>query len=268
MKFAGIDVGTQTVKAVVLEGEKVLGRRLEVTEEESDTAARRVYQALLQDIGIQDSDVGSVFATGSGANDVSFADRKSSQQVCASRAARWLVSTARIAVDIGAGGCRAIKMKPDGTMEDFVDNSKCASGTGAFIEMGAKYLKVPIEEIGLLSSNSDGAAELSSTCAVFAESAIISAIHSGESRERIAAGIHRSAAERVIELIGRLGIVEDVLLIGGAAMNTGLVTAIENLAGVPVRVPEHPQFAVATGAAIHASMRSSSRIGNRIEREF
>jgi predicted CoA-substrate-specific enzyme activase len=268
MKFAGIDVGAQSVKSVIIEDDAILGAKLKVTESEGDTAARDVYHELLRDLDITQNDVSAVFATGFGANEVSFANRRSSQQVCAARGARWLIPSARMVVDMGAEGCRAIRFKPDGTMDEFADNSKCASGTGAFIELGAVYLKVSLDEIGPLSLRAGGdAADLSSVCAVFAESSIISAIHSGESKERIAAGIRRSAAEKVVELVGRLGMVEEIVLVGGPASNFGLTKAIESISNIRVQVPERPQFAVALGAAIQASLRTKSQPVGHIARE-
>ena len=259
MLYAGIDVGAQSVKAALFDGQKMVGSVCTVTEEAADEAARAVYADLLQGVGIQRQDVEKVWATGWGAGDVSFADGKSSEQLCAARGARWLLPAARTVVDIGAEGCRVMKLTPEGTLEDFANNSKCASGTGSFIELGAVYLKVPVEEMGPLSLAAEGAAEVSSTCAVFAESVIISKIHEGETRARIAAGIHRAAATRIVELIGRMGFIEDIILIGGAAMNPGLAKALEEMAGVPLRVPENPRVVVALGAAIQASLKRSRR---------
>ncbi|MGC1402571.1 MAG: BadF/BadG/BcrA/BcrD ATPase family protein, partial [Thermodesulfobacteriota bacterium] len=102
-------------------------------------------------------------------------------------------------------------------------------------------------------------AEVSSTCAVFAESVIISNIHSGQSRERIAAGIHRAAAARILELIGRVGLVEDVVMVGGAALNQGLVKTLEDMTGKAVTVPDHPRSVMALGAAIQASKKKGSK---------
>jgi predicted CoA-substrate-specific enzyme activase len=259
MLYAGIDVGAQSVKAALFDGQKMVGSVCTVTEEAADEAARAVYADLLQGAGIQRQDVEKIWATGWGAADVSFADGKSSEQLCAARGARWLLPAARTIVDIGAEGCRVMKLTPEGTLEDFANNSKCASGTGSFIELGAVYLKVPVEEMGPLSLAAEGAAEVSSTCAVFAESVIISKIHEGETRARIAAGIHRAAATRIVELIGRMGFIEDIILIGGAAMNPGLVKALAEMAGIPFRVPEKPRVVVALGAAIQASLKRTRR---------
>ncbi len=250
--FAGIDIGAESAKAVLFDGRQVLGRSEAVTDEEADAAARMVYTALLDELELTTDRVTAVFSTGSGARDVSFADRRSSEQVCAALAARWLFPDARTVLDMGAEACRAMKLGEDGTLKDFANNSKCASGTGAFIELGAEYLKVPVEEMGAMSLAADGVADVSTTCAVFAESVIISHIHAGETPERIAAGVHRSAATRAHELLGRLGIVEDVVMVGGTALNRGLVQELEKMAGVPIHVPQRPRAMVALGAAIQA----------------
>ena len=255
MFFAGIDIGAQSVKAVIFDGRKVIGRKCLITEEEAETAARRIYEDLLADLGLRPEDVEKVVATGWGAGKISFAAGKSSEQVCAAVGARWLLPAARTVVDMGAEGCRVMKLGPDGVLEDVISNAKCASGTGSFIELGAVYLKVPIEQMGALSMAADGAAEVSSTCAVFAESIIISNIHAGESRERIAAGIHKAAAARVLDLIGRVGLAEEIVMVGGGALNLGLVKTLEDMTGKAIVVPEHPRCVLALGAAIQAQKK-------------
>jgi len=259
MLFAGIDVGAQSVKAVLFDGENILGRKLVITEEEAEKAAGRLYHELLSELDLKPGDVETVVATGWGAREVSFADKTSSEQMCAARGARRLFPGARTVLDMGAEGSRAMKLGPDGALLDFSNNAKCASGTGASIELGALYLKVPIHQMGPLSLAAEGAADVSSTCAVFAESVIISHIHQGESRERIAAGVHRAAATRAAELLNRVGIEEDVIFVGGAALNRGLVKSLEEMIKVPILVPEHPRTVVALGAAIQASIKKAGR---------
>lgn len=261
MLYAGIDVGAQSVKAVLFDGQKIVGRKLVVTEEEADRAAHSVYEKLLAESGVGPQVVTRIFATGWGAGNVTFADGKSAEQMCAARGARWLLPTARTVLDIGAEGSRAMKLGPDGALEDFSNNVKCASGTGAFIELGAIYLKVPIDQMGPLSLAADGVAEVSNTCAVFAESVVISNIHKGESRERIAAGIHQAAATRALELLNRIGMAQDVVMIGGAALNAGLVKMLQQMAGISFLVPEYPACVTALGAAIQAHAK-----GKRLRR--
>ena len=64
MLCAGIDVGTQSVKAVIFDGERVLGHKLHITEEEAATASRKVYEELLAELNLGTKDVERIFATG------------------------------------------------------------------------------------------------------------------------------------------------------------------------------------------------------------
>jgi predicted CoA-substrate-specific enzyme activase len=252
MYFAGIDVGAQSVKAVIFDGSKIIGWKVYITEEEADKAAKNVYDELLEELGILPDEVTRIVATGWGAGEISFAHKKSSEQVCSAKGARLLFNTARTIVDIGAEGCRAIRLDSGGNMEEFANNDRCASGTGSFIELGAIYLRTPIEDMGQLSLSANGFAEISSTCAVFAESVIISNIHKGEPPERIAAGIHRAAAIKIVELIGRIGLNEDLVITGGAALNQGLIKILEEMTGTRALIPENPRIVAALGAAIQA----------------
>lgn len=263
--FAGIDVGAQSVASVLFDGARILGARVMVTEEEADAAARRVFTELLADTGTAESDVVRIVSSGWGAGDVSLAHEISSEQVCAALAARFLFPRARTVIDMGGEGCRVMKLDEKGLLQDFANNAKCASGTGSFLELGAIYLKTPIEDLGTMALKAKGAAEVSTICAVFAESVIISHIHNGESRERIAAGVNRSAATRVAELLGRVGLVEDVVMVGGAALNQGLIAALESMTGVKISVSPNPRVAVALGAAIKAA-RKRKRGRKRKER--
>ena len=259
MLSAGIDIGSHSAKAVIFDGQSLLGAKALVSDEDADTAARSILRLVLADLEIQEDSIEGITATGWGRRQVSFAGKASSELLCASRGGRWLVPTAGTVVDIGSEGCRATKLKPDGTVEESAENSKCASGTGAFIELAAVYLKVPVDLIGQLALAADGRAEISSICAVFAESAIISQIHRGESVERIAAGVVWSVATRVTELIQRIGVNGDLVLVGGGALNQGLIKAIEEMVGVRPVVPDRPQFATALGAAIQAQQHRGSK---------
>ena len=261
MWSAGIDIGSHSARAAVFDGQAVRAATGLVSEDDADTAARSVLGRALAEMGLGQEAVERVVATGWGRRQVSFAHRASSELVCASRGARWLVPAAGTVVDIGAEGCRAMRLRPNGAVEDSAENSKCASGTGAFIELAALYLKVPLERVGPLALAADGRADISATCAVFAESSIISQIHRGEPVERIAAGVVWSVAIRVTDLIKRVGVAGQLVLVGGGALNPALVRAIEDIAGVRPVVPEQPQFAAAIGAALPGRLQEAGRPG-------
>jgi len=50
--YAGIDIGAQSAKAAVFDGERMLGARVAVTDDETDVAARGVYTELLDELGL------------------------------------------------------------------------------------------------------------------------------------------------------------------------------------------------------------------------
>ena len=93
---------------------------------------------------------------------------------------------------------------------------------------------------------------ISSTCAVFAESEIIGLLGNGHSVEDIVSGVHYSIAKRIVKLVKRVGVKENVYFDGGPAMNGGLVKAIENELGHKIYVPKHPQITTSYGAAVLA----------------
>lgn len=263
MWSAGIDIGSHSAKAAVFDGQTVRSVAGLVSEDDADTASLSVLGLALADLSIGRDSVERVVATGWGRRQVSLAHKTSSELACASRGARWLVASAGTVVDIGAEGCRAMRLRPNGTVEDSAENSKCASGTGAFIELAAVYLKAPLERIGPLALAADGRADISATCAVFAESSIISQIHRGEPVERIAAGVVWSVATRVTDLIKRVGMTGDLVLVGGGARNPALVRDIEAMVGIRPVVPEQPHFATAIGAALTGQVRAAGLPGAR-----
>ena len=129
-------------------------------------------------------------------------------------------------------------------------NEKCAAGSGGFLERAAKYLEVTVADIGPMSIRAGKPQAISSVCAVLAESEIINHISEGATVENILRGIHNSLADRALSMLKRVGLDGDVTLIGGVALQEGMVAALREKLGVPVHVPEHPHLAAALGAAL------------------
>jgi predicted CoA-substrate-specific enzyme activase len=171
------------------------------------------------------------------------------------QAAKWLGSPwgpVRTVIDIGGQDSKVIRLDGSGEMDTFLMNTKCAAGTGRFLEAMARILGVPLEHLGELSMRSEHPVELSSTCIVMAESEVISLIAQRRGVEDIAAGVHRSVAERVGNMVKQIGVVEVVFFDGGPAKNVGVKAALEEFLGVELYVPKNPQVSAAIGAALVA----------------
>jgi len=123
-----------------------------------------------------------------------------------------------------------------------------------FLQQMAKLMEMPLTEMSRLSFKAKSRADISSTCAVFAESEVISHVHRDPPTPKadIAAGIYFSVVSRIISLCKRVGIEKDVAVVGGVALNSGLVSILEEEIGFRVLVPDIPQITAAVGAAIVA----------------
>jgi predicted CoA-substrate-specific enzyme activase len=129
-------------------------------------------------------------------------------------------------------------------------NDKCAAGTGRFFEVAARILDTPVAAFNELTRKVTDPVKINSTCAVFAESEIVSLMAKNIGRQRIIQGLHEAVARRIASLAaGSQEMADDVYLDGGSANNRGLVTAIEDELCRDVHVLPNPQFTVAYGAA-------------------
>ena len=252
MIVAGIDVGSLSAKAVILEHDKILGSATSTTGEEGAVIARNVLDKALTAANIQFEKLENIVATGYGRKAVPFAHKSKSEMLCHAKGAFWLFPSARTVIDIGAESSKVMRLNENGGVEDFTGNDKCAAGTGIFLDTMAKAMEVPLEEVGELSLQYTNKAQISSMCAVFAESEVVSHVHRGTPRNDILAGIHESIADRIFGMTNRVGINEDVIITGGVAKNIGMVKALEEKLGVSLYVPEDPVIVGALGAALVA----------------
>jgi len=126
-------------------------------------------------------------------------------------------------------------------------------------------MQVSLDEMSEYSLRSKGKADITGTCAVFAESEVISHIHRvpPTPKEDIIAGIHSSMVSRVMGLLKRLGIEKDVAVVGGVARNRGLVAILEKELGFSVLVPANPELVAAPGGGLYWPKRVWTRGSSR-----
>jgi predicted CoA-substrate-specific enzyme activase len=251
MLVAGIDLGSGTTKCVLVdEAGAVRGRSLGKTKADFEQVARDAFEAALADAGASREAVAYVATTGLGRYSVSFRDIQITDLTCGARGAAALFPGTRYVLDIGAQSTRAIRLREGGKVKEFHMNEKCAAGSGGFLERAARYLEVGVEEIGRLSREAKHPHPISSVCAVLAESEIINHVSQGVAVEDILRGIHDSLADRALGMLKRVGLDGEVTFIGGVARQDGMVTAAREKLGVPVNVPDLPEYTTALGAAL------------------
>lgn len=258
MVVAGIDIGTLLTKAVVLQGDCVLGWATTSTGESTRQAAVDVLGQALSQAGLCRDDVKTVVATGVGKKAVDFAREEATEVVCAARGARFVSPETTGVIEIGGESSRVLRLDETGRVVDFALNGKCAAGTGVFLEAVAKLLNVGVEQMGDLSLQSTADVNIDATCVVFAESEVISQIHRRTPKADILRGIHKAIATRVHGMVSKVGAQRNVVAIGGVSLNRGVISCLEELMHGTLIVPESPQTVAALGAALIAKEVSSA----------
>jgi predicted CoA-substrate-specific enzyme activase len=255
MKAVGIDIGNLTTKAVVMENSRILASAIIASGEEAEVIVREAAEQALSQAGLNWGNGLYIVSTGIGGKSISFSQQQKAITTCLARGAAYFFPSARLLIDMGAETSTILRLNERGRVADWVSHDKCAAGTGMFLQQMAKLMQIPLEEMATLSLQAKGSAEMSNTCAVFAESEVISHIHRNPPtpKEDIVAGIYTSVISRIMALVKRVGIQKDVVVSGGVARNIGMVKALEKELGFSVLVAESPQIVAATGAAIIAT---------------
>jgi benzoyl-CoA reductase subunit D len=256
MITAGLDLGTQSVKAAILKDGEVISRGKAFSGFDPANAAEQALGEALKAAKLSLSDVNHVTATGSGMDLEPNSDSTISMMGADAQAGVYLFPKARTIIDVGAEEARAVKCDEKGIMMDFVVNERCAAGAGAFIEAMARALEVKLEDMGPLSLKAERASSINASCVIFGESDVVTLIHRQEPKPEIARAIFDAMADRVSSMVYRLGVNPDVVLLGGVARDVGFVASLKRKLGIDVLIPEYPEYAGALGAALVAAKRA------------
>ena len=252
MIVGGIDIGSITAETVILQDDQILSYSILPTGANSRTAAERSLAAALREAKIQKEDLLRIVTTGYGRASFPFADKVVTEITCHARGAFFVHPETRTVIDIGGQDSKVIRLDGQGRNVDFQMNDKCAAGTGRFLEVMARALEVTLEDLGRLSRSAQRTIKISSMCTVFAESEVVSLIAENQPKEVIIRGLHDAIADRILGLVHRVGMEEEVALTGGVAKNEGVVHALEERLGVKLFIPPEPQIIGALGAAFAA----------------
>jgi predicted CoA-substrate-specific enzyme activase len=253
MIVCGIDVGSRTVKAVLLDTKRstILASGIADQGVHQVELLKKLLRKILRKARLKAGDVDRTVATGYGRNSVVPADSRVTEITCHARGVRHLVPRVRTVIDIGGQDSKVIRLDRRGTVHDFAMNNRCAAGTGRFLELVAERLEVGFPELGRAAARARKPATISSMCAVFAETEIVGFLASGEKPENIAAGVQEAIASRILAMSGR-DLESPVVFTGGVALVPGMRDALERAFGQKILVARDPQFTGALGAALIA----------------
>jgi predicted CoA-substrate-specific enzyme activase len=254
MIIAGCDVGSTTGKVVIMKDSEIIGTSIIPSRTVCEQTAREAMDIALKEAGVTLDDIEYCVGTGYGRVNIPFATKNITEISCHGRGAHWVNNKVRTVIDIGGQDCKVIRVDDTGTVKDFVMNDKCAAGTGRFLEAMCKILHIEIDELGPSSLEGKEVLEVSSQCSVFAEAEIVSLMAEKKPNADICAGINNSVANRLVSMLYRVGVEEQVIISGGVSKNVGVVKMIEDKIGLKLATsPEvDPQLFGAVGAALFA----------------
>jgi (R)-2-hydroxyacyl-CoA dehydratese activating ATPase len=254
MIYAGMDIGSRTIKVVLLDAAKqtIIAHALRDQGLDQQGLTRDLYIQALNKGGLDKSKVLRSVATGYGRNAIDFADTTVTEITCQAAGVRHLHPDARTIVDIGGEDSKVICLDDRGKILDFAMNDRCAAGTGRFLEIIARRLDGDISSITLAASRCSNPVVISSTCVVFAETEIIGLLASGTPIQDIMAGVQKSISTRMTGLVGRQAR-SPFYLTGGVALVPGMAQALSDALQHEIKVSLHARFTGALGAAIMAS---------------
>lgn len=236
--YLGLDVGSTTTKAVLIDDED---RLLYSYYDSNEGNPIQVVVKILQDIyQLLPPKANLVYSgvTGYGEALIKAAfniDMSEVETMAHYKAAQYFKPDVSFILDIGGQDMKAIKIK-DGVVQDILLNEACSSGCGSFIETFAKSLGYLVKDFAALALKSKAPIDLGSRCTVFMNSKVKQAQKEGADIADISAGLSysviKNALYKVIKLRSKEELGHSVLVQGGTFYNEAILRAFEKETGV------------------------------------
>ncbi len=259
MTSAGIDIGARTIDIVLFRDGKILDSTVLNTGAKPRERASKAFDEILAKNGLNRKKLKRIISTGYGRNHFPDSDEVVSEISCHAAGTAYFFPDAKLVIDIGGQDSKIILTSGHGRVLEFAMNDRCAAGTGRFIEMVAGILDIGIEDISGLSFKKSTACEISSMCAVFAESEIVGLLQNEIPQEQILKGVFRAVAKRIVSMMGRSFVADTIVFTGGVAMIRGVAEALGEETGMKIVLPPDPRITGALGAAIIAAGKRNSK---------
>ena len=255
MKLLGIDAGSTTVKAAVIDGSGNLIYSSYVRH------FAKVKETVLAELSVIKEKFGGEYAVSiTGSAGLGLSERSGLNFVQEVQAAfiaiKKLYPDADAAIELGGEDAKIIFIT--GGAEQRM-NGSCAGGTGAFIDQMATLLNISVEEMDEISLDAQKIYPIASRCGVFAKSDIQPLLNQGAKKSDIAASIFQAVVDQTVSGLAQgRKIKGKVLFLGGPLyFLKGLRRAFVNtlgLSGDGAVFPENAPCLMAIGAAYNSSV--------------
>lgn len=265
---AGIDVGSTTVKLVILnEQNDSLFAKYERHFSDVKAATERVLREAEEVIGSQGMTMSITGSGGMGLADV-LGIPFVQEVIACTRTVEEVIPETDVAIELGGEDAKITFF--EGALEQRM-NGSCAGGTGAFIDQMAVLLKTDANGVNELAKNYKTIYPIASRCGVFAKTDVQPLINEGAAKEDIAASIFQAVVNQTIAgLAAGRKIKGNIAFLGGPLffMSELRQRFIETLNIAPENVifPENPQLFVAMGAAFYSEEAETTSLKELLHR--
>ena len=191
----GIDIGSTTVKVVVLdEQNKLLFRSYERHFSKVREKACEILSSIAPRFSGQDIRLVITGSAGLGVAKASGIDFVQEVYATAAAVNEYIPDTDAV-IELGGEDAKIIFF--GGALEERM-NGSCAGGTGAFIDQMATLMNVTADELDTLSLKHEKIYPIASRCGVFAKSDIQPILNQGGRKEDVAASIFQAVVDQTI----------------------------------------------------------------------
>ncbi|MDR3202711.1 MAG: acyl-CoA dehydratase activase, partial [Bifidobacteriaceae bacterium] len=259
--FLGIDAGSTTIKAVLLDQENRIVHSHYSPNGGDPVAAAAAIVGRIRRTLPGNAIIARTCVTGYGEGLIRAAlhiDEAEVETMAHYRAAEFLSPGVTAVIDIGGQDMKYLRVA-DGVIDSICVNEACSSGCGSFLQTFSQTMGLEIEAFAEAALASFSPVDLGSRCTVFMNSSVKQAQKEGASVGDISAGLSysvvRNALYKVIKLRdpGQMG--AEVVVQGGTFLNDAVLRAFELLTGREVVRPDIAGLMGAFGAALIARSR-------------
>ncbi|GAH28278.1 unnamed protein product, partial [marine sediment metagenome] len=264
MKRIGIDIGSDNLKAVAIDG-KDINHYLKKINGKPIYALKETLDEIITKHGNE------AYLGVTGVNSISLSDVLNEKQVISESIAIKegivfldldIKENGEFAViDIGASNQRYYEFGKDKNngkliLENYNLEDKCGGGSGLLLEHMAKRFEYgSIEELSNVANQTEKTIKLSAKCGVFRESDVVHQQQKGTLKEVLAASLYRASADSFKTILSNGMIPEGrIILIGGLSLSKAFVKHLIDVCKIStdrIITPKQGLHIGAIGAAIY-----------------
>jgi len=276
MKRIGIDIGSDNLKAVVIDG-KDITPYLKKINGKPNYASKEILEKIAEKHG----DEAKVAITG--VNSLSLSDilKKINEPTAIKEGISSLDLGIKkkeklVVIDAGASSLEYFEFERHNGklfLENYNLEDKCGGGSGLLLDHMAKRFNYDsIEEFSNVANQTEKTIKLSAKCGVFRESDVVHQQQKGTPKEVLAASLYRASADSFKNILSN-GIIPEgkIVLIGGLSLSKAFVKHLINVCKISserVIIPKQGLHIGAIGAAIYGQQVYLNNIIKKLEQKL